>query len=180
MARCGKKRRCGQRACQEGRSERGHHEHIGKRGITEPYLPYLLPRYHGCHGPGRQRYQCALRNTGRPLPPPSRFYKELARATGDGALPPERDMKQLAQVHPVPSRNHNRHQAPSQVLLYLLSSIHHRACLPYPTSYLLGTLPLPNLSPRTHEMRTSPRFRLHRRRSHRCLVNVDAQPRTGH
>lgn len=32
----------GQRACQEGRSERGHHEYIGKRGITEPYLPYLL------------------------------------------------------------------------------------------------------------------------------------------
>lgn len=100
VARCGKKRRCGQRACQDGRSERGHHEHIGKRGITEPYLPYLLPRYHGCHGPGRQRYQCALRNTGRPLPPPpSRFYT---------------DMKQLAQVHPVqvPSRNHNRYQAP--------------------------------------------------------------------
>lgn len=41
VARCGKKRRCGQRVCQEGRSERGHHEHIGKRGITEPYLPYL-------------------------------------------------------------------------------------------------------------------------------------------
>lgn len=119
---------------------------------------------------------CGIPGGGRPLPPPSRFYTELARATGDGALPPERDMKQLAQVHPVPSRNHNRYQAPSQVL----PPIHHRACLPYPTSYLLGTLPLPNLSPRTHEMRTSPRFRLHRRRSHRCLVNVDAQPRTGH
>lgn len=49
---------------------------------------------------------------------------------GDGVLPPERDMKQLAQVHPVPSRNHNRYQAPSQVL----PPIHHRACLPYPTS----------------------------------------------
>lgn len=59
---------------------------------------------------------------------------------GDGALPPERDMKQLGtcssgttvrrQVHPVPSRTHNRCQAPSQVL----PPIHHRACLPYPTS----------------------------------------------
>lgn len=100
VARCGKKRRCGQRACQKGRRERGHHEHIGKRGITEPYLPYLLPRYHGCHGPGRQRYQCALRNTGALYLLPADSKQNWPGQLGDGVLPPERDMKQLAQVLP--------------------------------------------------------------------------------
>lgn len=124
-----------------GMSERKERARAHREARDHGAVPTLpLPRYHGCHGPGRQRYQCALRNAGRPLPPPSRFQTELARATGDGALPPGRDMKQLAQVptllryrqvHPVPSiGNHNRYQAPSQVL----PPIHHCACLPYPTS----------------------------------------------
>lgn len=75
VARCGKKRRCGQRACQEGRSERGHHEHIGKRGITEPYLPYLsldIMDVTARAGSGTSAL-CGIPGGGRPLPPPSRF-----------------------------------------------------------------------------------------------------------
>lgn len=126
-----------------GMSERKERARAHREARDHGAVPTLpLPRYHGCHGPGRQRYQCALRNTGRPL---CTSYLLLADSKqnwpgqlGDGALPPERDMKQLGssgttvrrQVHPVPSRTHNRYQAPSQVL----PPIHHRACLPYPTS----------------------------------------------
>lgn len=72
VARCGKKRRCGQRACQKGRSERGH---IGKRGITEPYLPYLyldIMDVTARAGSGTSAL-CGIPGALYLLPPPSRF-----------------------------------------------------------------------------------------------------------